>query len=104
MWLILSPLCAAKNGKLELVNGGEVETFALECKTILEFATGSSRPPAIGFLSPPTISFQNNSPFPRSNTCTNTLYLSVARPLPTSDQFIYRMTYGILNAAGFGRV
>ena len=94
----LFPL-ASRDGKLQLLNdNGEIEEFSLNFGTILEFVTA-------GFeMMKPTIAFHDMNQFPRSNTCANTLYLPVGRPLPPEDQFVYYMSYGILNAAGFGRV
>ena len=104
MSLLFSYLIA-KNGRLQLENGnGEIEDFDIAYGTILAFATGVPFPPPSGFVPTPTIAFQDSSPYPRSNTCGNTLYLPVGRPLLSQDQFAYCMAYGILNAAGFGRV
>jgi len=96
---------AAQNGQLRLKNAsGEMEEFNLDYKTLLSFTTGALYPPLAGFAKPPTLAFQDTSPYPRSNTCANTLYLPALRPLPSSEEFAYSMAFGILNAAGFGRV
>ncbi len=65
---------------------------------------GAFHPPPCGFISQPTITFHTENQFPKANTCTNTMFLPVGRPLLSRDQFVYNMAYGILNAAGFGRV
>ena len=83
---------------------GDMEHFILDYTSILAFTTGASYPPPIGFSKKTTIAFQYNSPFPRSNTCANTLYLPAAHPLPSLEQFVYNIAFGILNAAGFGCV
>lgn len=95
----------AQNGRLKLMNqAGEIEEFSLDFKAILFFTTGAPYPPPAGFAKPPTIAFQDNSPYPRSNTCANTIYLPSMKPLVSSEEFSYAMAFGILNAAGFGRV
>lgn len=96
---------AATNGNLLLRNysGGE-ELFKCDFETILSFVTGATRPPPSGFQNQPTIQFHDEGPYPRTNTCANTLYLSVQQPLPRSEEYIYRLAFGILNSAGFGRV
>ena len=97
---------ASRDGKLHLLNdSGEMEEFSLNFGTVLEFATGAPSPPPAGFgMMKPTIAFHDMNQFPRSNTCANTLYLPVGRPLLSEDQFVYYMSYGILNVAGFGHV
>lgn len=92
-----------KNGNLELEGADGLEVFHIQYENIIEFSTGASRPPPAGFTSQPTIAFHVDNHFPRANTCTNTLYLPIKKPL-SSDRFLYSMTYGILNSAGFGRV
>ena len=81
-----------------------MEEFNLDLKTVLFFVTGSFFPPPAGFSKPPTIAFQNATRYPRSNTCANTLYLPLFRPLQSFEEFAYTMAFSILNAAGFGRV
>ena len=68
-------LFAAQNGQLKLKNQtGEIEEFSLDFKTIHFFVTGAPYPSPSGFAKPPTIAFQDTSPYPRSNTCGNTIY------------------------------
>ena len=93
----------AQNGKLKLENPkGEKEQFELDLKTVLFFATGLFFPPPAGFSKPPTIFFECASRYPRSNTCANSLYLPLIRPLLSFDEFAYIMAFSILNSAGFG--
>ena len=103
--IIINIYFAAQNGQLKLKNRtGEIEEFSLDFKTILFFVTGAPYPPPAGFAKPPTIAFQVTSPYPRSNTCGNTIYLPLIKPLVSSEEFAYSMAFGILNAAGFGCV
>lgn len=83
-------------------NDGITTKFSIKFEDILAFATGSSREPPIGFFDQPSLNFQNHSPFPRANTCSNVIHLPLQEM--SFDKFVYYMTYGILNAAGFGRV
>ena len=80
------------------------DVFNTSYETILEFTTGASHPPPAGFIQPPTIAFHVENHYPKANTCFNTLYLPVKRPLTSCDTFIYSMVYGILNSARFGHV
>ena len=43
-------------------NSGKIEEFKLNYGTVLEFATGAPYPPPSGFVSPPTITFQDMNP------------------------------------------
>ena len=81
---------------------GEEVQMTVKYEMILFFTTGAPREPPLRFDPTPSVSFQYTSPYPRSNTCSNTIYL------PTDEmpfnKFVYYMTYGITNTAGFGRV
>ncbi|KAF5308233.1 hypothetical protein FQR65_LT18244 [Abscondita terminalis] len=65
---------------------------------VLAFATGCNAEPALGFDHQLTIEFLHDDPsvFPKSNTCSFTLYLPIAM---SADYEIYRenLTFGILN-------
>ena len=78
--------------------------FQISFENILAFATGAFSEPPLGYEPHPSLSFQTNSPYPRANTCANTIYLSITEPLVPFESFVYYMTSGILNSAGFGRV
>ena len=91
---------AAHNGHLKLKNQmGEVEELCIDLKTILIFTTGASYPPPGGFGTQPTIAFQDTSPYPRANTCANTIYLPLIKPLVSSEEFAYSIAWH----SGFGR-
>lgn len=69
----------------------------VKIEEILSFATGAHREPALGFLETPTIKFlhEDESKFPKSNTCSLILYL----PVNSKDyeEFVSNMDFGILN-------
>ena len=81
---------------------GDFVTFDISFEDILTFVTGCPNEPPVGFNPVPTIKFQSNCPYPRANTCSNTIQL----PLEHSsfESFVYFISYGILNTAGFGTV
>lgn len=82
----------ADNGgviKAVLHEGDEVQ-LKMKYEMILFFTTGAPREP------------QGTSPYPRSNTCSNTIYLPTIEM--SFEKFSYYMAYGITNTAGFGRV
>jgi len=81
---------------------GSEETFVINLGDILAFVTGASSVPPIGFTSPPSIVFQETSPFPISNTCANILKLPLS--VDSFNMFMYNFCYGISNAIGFGHV
>ena len=78
--------------------------FNLELQDVLAFVTGATKPPPIGFQKDLKIKFHTDGPYPRANTCANTLFLSVKHPMPDVDRYMYCLAFGILNAAGFGRI
>ncbi len=87
------------DGELE---DGVVSKLKIRFEDILSFATGATSEPPIGFYTPPTLRFHDEIYFPKANTCANVLSLSF---LPMSyKKFVYYVSYGILNTAGFGRV
>ena len=86
----------------ELSHDGVPTKFSIKFEDILAFATGSSSEPPMGFFEQPSISFQSCSPYPRANTCSNVVHLPLQDM--TFINFVYYMTYGILNADGFGQI
>ena len=74
----------------------------IQYETILFFVTGAPREPPLKFDPIPSVGFQYVSLYPRSNTCSNTLYLP-ATDMPYA-KFLYYVTYGMINTAGFGLV
>ena len=103
MWLpvMFFTLSIADSGQLQLLNrSGELETFAISYNMILTFAN----PPLSSFILAPAIAFQAESPYPRANTCANTLHLPLQKPLPRSEEFAYCFAFGLLNSAGFGLI
>lgn len=74
----------------------------IQYETILFFVTGAPREPPLKFDPTPSVGFQYVSLYPRSNTCSNTLYLP-ATDMPYA-KFLYYVTYGMINTAGFGLV
>ena len=77
------------------------ECFSLTLENILQFATGATYPPPLGFDNNPQIGFAHDSTvtLPTANTCSPTL------TLPTAITDVHkRMTYAIFNSVGFGHV
>ena len=73
---------------------GSTDTCHITFERILEFATGASKEPPIGFQPQPSISFQQSSRFPRANTCINTLYL----PLEDMSLSTFHLPHGLWNS------
>lgn len=91
------------NGEVEgLSHDGVPTKFIVRFEDIMTFGTGSIGEPPIGFFEQPAISFQLSSPYPRANTCSNVIHLPLQDM--SFNSFIYYMSHGILNAAGFGRI
>ena len=80
------------------------ECFSLTLENILQFATGATYPPPLGFDDNPEIGFAHDSTvtLPTANTCSPTLTLPTA--ITDIDIFKSRMTYAIFNSVGFGHV
>lgn len=100
-------LYADEDGSMKGVSHDGVNTeFQITFNNILAFATGSPTKPPLGFIVPPALGFQTCSPYPRANTCANVIYLPLCTDGPqiSFDKFVYFMTSGILNTAGFGRL
>ena len=95
-------------------NHGEVEgtsldgmpaKFTISYHMILSFATGCPSEPPAGFRNDPCLRFQYSSPYPTANTCTNTIHLPLyGFSCDSFENFVYCMSSGVLNSAGFGRV
>ena len=71
---------AANSGVLKLAgNDGDIQTLTVTFEILLSFATSAPRPPPAGYKPMPKLAFEDQrSPFPRANTSSNTLYLSIA--------------------------
>lgn len=79
-----------------------VSTFMFSLQDVLSFATGATTIPPLGFIPMPCLQFDDTHLFPRANTCANTLYLPLQ--IENVSDFIFYMSFGISNTAGFGRV
>ena len=97
LWILI--FCLTDNNGTH--NGEEME-IQMQFQSILFFITGE---PPLKYSPSPTVCFNHEdsyNPYPRSNTCSNTLYLpTVDMPL---EQFLYYMSYGITNTVGFGLI
>ena len=80
------------------------ECFSLTLENILQFATGATYLPPLGFDNNPQIGFAHDCTvtLPTANTCSPTLMLPTA--IADVDAFKRRMTYTIFNSVGFGHV
>lgn len=87
---------------------GEEVDMTISFEALLFFITGAPREPPLMFDPMPTVCFHHStdetkcSPYPRSNTCSNTIYLSTM-DVPFS-KFLYYMTSGVRSTAGFGLI
>lgn len=100
---LLFLLATGSSGVLKLMHDGKEEAFSLSFKMLLAFATGAPCPPPVGYSPQPSLAFSyNGNKYPKSNTCSNTIYLPMV--YTSIDDFCYYMAYGITNAVGFGRV
>ena len=77
-------------------SNGSKESFNLQIQDILAFVTRATHPPLIGFQKQPKIQFHNDRPFPRANTCANTLILSMMQPTPDTDSYMYCLAFSLL--------
>uniref|UniRef100_A0A3B5Q634 Uncharacterized LOC106700434 n=1 Tax=Xiphophorus maculatus TaxID=8083 RepID=A0A3B5Q634_XIPMA len=84
-----------------LVDIEEEECSPITLKMILEFASGASTVPPLGFPHRPKIEFlhEANRVFPEANTCLVVLRLPVH---PDYESFTKHMTDGVLQAPTFG--
>ncbi len=80
---------------------GEVDERAITLQDILVFVTGADHIPPMGFEKQLTWSFDSESIFPLSSTCSMTLYL------PTKhqhyDTFKFNIVEGLVNGFDFGK-
>ena len=76
--------------------------FSITLEDILSFATGAKSVPPVGFIPSPSILFEQSSFFPRANTCANILFLPLQ--VANDDNFMFYMSFGVCNTAGFGCV
>ena len=95
-------LCRYEGELVTTAPDGTSHTFRIKFEDILAFSTGAPVEPPLGFQPSPVLSFQSDSPFPRANTCSNTLYIALQSM--GDDVFMYFMCYGILGSAGFGMI
>lgn len=79
---------------------GSTHTFSIKFEDVLAFSTGAPTEPPMGFQPSPSLSFQSDSLFPRANTCSNTLFITLQSM--GFELFMYYMCYGIIGSAGFG--
>lgn len=77
----------------------EERQAAVTLEEVLMFATGLDSLPPSGFEPSPRIEFLSDSPFPKANTCINTIKLPLSS---TYDVFKSQMDFGIQNSPGFG--
>ena len=82
----------------------EPKTVKMAMQTVLQFITGSSCIPPLGFDSSPTINFCHDPAvtLPMSNTCSLSITLPTA--IVNAETFSSRMTFGIGNSLGFGHI
>ena len=80
----------------------KMKTMKLE--QILEFITGTSSIPALGFEHPPSVSFSHDlhQLFPTANTCSLTFTLPTCSRI--YEEFKTKITFGIFNTVGFGQI
>ncbi len=100
-----TPIChciASSSGTVQVTNKGETEEYSLRLEDVLQFATGATAEPPIGFVPSPKLAFQSDSPLPSANTCVNAIFLPLQHV--GYEEFKYYFVYGIVNAAGFGQI
>lgn len=80
----------------------EGEHFEISLQDILMYTTATPSQPPLGFTLKPSLSFQDDIPFPRANTCSNTLHIPIQHT--SLDTFVYQMCFGILHSPGLGQL
>ena len=88
-------------------NTNEESELQVTLPALLQFITGSSSVPALGFVDkPPLITFQHDSSGRKlsANTCANTLRLPVNNTFLNYDSFKVEFTSCMAEAPGFGIV
>ena len=90
------------DGPMELTNPRDQskETFRMSLEDIVVFGTGMAEEPPMGFLPKPSLVFHSSKRLPLANTCANEISIPVEKM--SYEEFAYNITYGILNAVGFG--
>jgi hypothetical protein len=70
---------------------------------LISFATGSTRQPACGWPSRPTIVFDHNATlsYPSASTCSLTLSLPVTAANVALDSFLFCMGFGLCHGGMF---
>ena len=76
-------------------------SFSITLADILNFITGSTEVPPMGFSPAPSICFSTGTAFPLASTCSNCLTLPLGLPY---DVFRYNVSFGIKNSPGFHRI
>ena len=83
---------------------GEVRSddgsLKMSLEDILQFVTGTTRIPPMGFDKNPEIEFHNDT-LPSASTCLLKLYLPFA---DSSREFKRKVTFAIFNSIGFGNI
>lgn len=95
-------LSSVKSLILAFFTGGRREFISLQ--NVLQFATGSTEEPVLGFTLHPSIEFvevkQGSSFLPTANTCINTMQLprpSLLIDLPPTEELFKLYDYAFLN-------
>lgn len=107
-WFYKSKMCDISSEFFLTVLDGRVqsddECFSSTLENILQFATGATYPPPLGFGNNPQIGFAHDSAvtLPTANTCSPKLTLPTANA--DVETFKRRMTYAFFNSVGFGHV
>lgn len=73
--------------------------FTMSLEDILQFITGTTHVPPLGFEHNPEIEFSYENPLPSASTCLLKLYLPVAN---SRIDFKRKFTFAVFNAIGFG--
>ena len=84
------------DGEIKADNG----ELTMSLEDILQFVTGTTRVPPLGFDKKPEIEFSND-PLPSASTCLLQLHLPLSQ---SSMEFEKKCTFSIFNAIGFGNI
>ena len=93
--------------KIVDLNTNEESELQITLPALLQFITGSSSVPALGFVDkPPSITFQHDASGRKlsANTCANTLHLPVNNTFLNYDSFKVEFTSCMAESPGFGNV
>lgn len=93
-------------GTIEDINTGEKSEVLITASMVLQFITGSTHIPPIGFNPKPTVQFSHEAPGRKmsANTCSNMLTLLVTSPYLNYELFKTEFTSCLLESPGFGNV